>query len=117
MNIHNKIEKKLKKGEEVYSLALGRVGQVMGVEHRKNGRGLDGVTICPQSYSNRDGRHRHTHGFTTFLRGDGVRMRKDKVRNRWLIVNKYWGRRWYERAWDSFREWASLEINRLKVKG
>ena len=79
MNIHNKIEKKLNRGEEVYSLARGRVGQVMEVHHRKNGRGLDGVTICPQSYSNRDGRHRHIHGFTTFLLGDEVRMRKDKV--------------------------------------
>lgn len=115
MNIHEKIEKKLNKGEEVYSLALGRVGRVMEV-HIRDG-GMPGVTICPQSYSNKDGRHRHIHGFTTFTRGDEVRMRKDKVRNRWLIVNKFWGRRWYERAWDSFREWVDVEINRLKVKG
>ena len=100
----------MEKGEVVYSLAIGRVGEVMKVHH-------DGVTICPQSYSNRDGRHRHIHGFTTFESGDKVRMKYDSVKNRWLIVNKYWGRRWYEKAWDAVKDWWDTEISRLKIRG
>lgn len=68
MNIHDRIQEHLRDGTIVTSVALGRVGTVMCVRP-------DGVEIC-RFRNTKDKRHRHIHGFTTFLRGDEVHLKK-----------------------------------------
>ena len=86
-NIHKQIKEILDRGEIVHSIAAGRVGQIMSVGEHDATDFV--VVICPYSRLwGRSKRHRHTHGVTTFLSGDSVKLepwKKDK--GIWVVVN------------------------------
>lgn len=83
MNIHEQIKDLLDKGETVHSYALGRVGKVISV-HNASPLGFD-VEVCHRYLVKS---HRHTHGVTTFLRGDPVKLIKEK--NGYAVLNAGW---------------------------
>lgn len=74
IDIHQQIHDLLAAGEKVYSVAAGRVGEVVACDPHPSG--FD-VTICPKSRSWRPvEKHNHTHGATTFRSGDAVHVEK-----------------------------------------
>lgn len=84
-DINKQVKQLLKDGHRVYSMALGRMGEVMSV-----GTGAHPVEICSKSRprSETDKRHRHIHGATTFNSGDKVKI--EKLKDYYMVVNTPW---------------------------
>lgn len=75
----------LEEGNPVFSLALGRLGEIVNV--RENDSFL-GVELCPPSRSFAPSkRHRHIHAATSFDVGDKVQLKK--VDGYWTVVNTF----------------------------
>ena len=94
-NIHEQIKEKLNNGERVFSLAFGRVGEVVAVRGDKEGKQLFPIEICLQSRSfNVVKSHRHIHAATNFLVGDAVKLRKRGLEGGefWTVINADWDR-------------------------
>lgn len=75
MNIHEQIIERLKT-DRVFSVAWGRVGEIVQVSSNPND--IAPITICEPSRSHspltNTARHKHIHGATTFLVGDEVEL-------------------------------------------
>lgn len=84
-DINETIKELLAAGHRVYSMAVGRVGEVMSVQGKNHP-----VTICHQSRPRHevDKRHRHIHGATTFNSGDKVKI--EKLKDYYMVVNTPW---------------------------
>lgn len=84
-DINQQIKVALNAGHRVYSMAVGRVGEVMAV-----GRGGMPIEICHQSRPRKEvnKRHRHLHGATTFNSGDTVKL--EKMKDYYMVVNTPW---------------------------
>lgn len=84
------LAQELAKGKyRIYSMALGRVGEVLSVDNGREGTNLFPVTICLQSRPNHEvKRHRHVHGATTFNSGDVVVLQKHQGEDYLRVVNK-----------------------------
>lgn len=87
-NLHDQIKGLLDSGEKVFSNALGRFGEVLGVENwEADGKKYSSVTICPYSARRSPAtKHRHIHACTTFLKGDDVIL--TKADNVYLVINR-----------------------------
>lgn len=84
-DINETVKHLIDAGHRVYSMAAGRVGEVLSVQGKYNP-----VTICHQSRPRKetDKRHRHQHGVTTFNRGDTVKV--EKMKDYYVVVNTPW---------------------------
>lgn len=74
-SIHRQIREKLEAGDRVFSMAVGRIGEVVAC---REGDGLFEIEICSRSRYHQpfDGRHRHLHAATSFNVGDRVELHK-----------------------------------------